>query len=527
MSKRPIEAIAGAEEAPEPEASSFEQNIRVVASGGGVTFTGKLFTNVLRLATAILLARVLGADELGLYNLALSGLNIAMGIALFGLDAAIVRFIAIMAGRKDEDGIWSVLQVGMGVALLLSALLGTLLFALSYPVADKVFNEPRLAPTLQLASVFVPLMVIYDQLGNALRGFKKFNEAVVAQYVYQPVTRLALIGALAILGLNARDAVIAYGLGSLSASIAMAYSLNKHFPIRRTWKLSRATFKDMVDFSFPVWLSGLLNKFQGNIQSVFLGTMNTITGVGVFGVASQITSVSGEFSSSISSTSKPVMAELQDRGDVDQMERIYQTANKWVAMVQIPIFMLMVIFPEAILSIFGESYVDGSTALIILAVASFIKVITGMGGTIIDMAGYTKLKLFNSFLRLVLYILLDYLLIPRFGLVGAAVAVLVGEGGVNLIRLAQVYLIFRILPVNPGFTRLLIAPSFALSSVYLVSTWLPSDTDLIQAGVKIATMFATYAAIMLLFGMTQKEKARFKAFYHQALNAVRERAVQT
>jgi O-antigen/teichoic acid export membrane protein len=196
-------------------------------------------------------------------------------------------------------------------------------------------------------------------------------------------------------------------------------------------------------------------------------------------------------------------------------------------MVQIPIFMLMVIFPEAILSIFGESYVDGSTALIILAVASFIKVITGMGGTIIDMAGYTKLKLFNSFLRLVLYILLDYLLIPRFGLVGAAVAVLVGEGGVNLIRLAQVYLIFRILPVNPGFTRLLIAPSFALSSVYLVSTWLPSDTDLIQAGVKIATMFATYAAIMLLFGMTQKEKARFKAFYHQALNAVRERAVQT
>jgi O-antigen/teichoic acid export membrane protein len=523
MSKPPVDALAAAEDVSEPKASTFEQNINVVASGGGVTFSGKLFTNVLRLGTAILLARILGADELGLYNLALSGLSIAMGISLFGLDAALVRFIAVMAGRSDDEGIWDVLQVGMGISLLLSAILGTGLFALSYVAADSLFHEPRLAPALQLASVFVPLMVIYDQLGNVLKGFKKFNEAVVAQYVYQPIVRLALIGLLAIIGLNAKTAVIAYGFGAVSSSVAMIYSLNKHFPLRRPLRLSLKILKEMMIFSVPVWLSGLLNQFQGNIQSVFIGTMNTIAGVGVFGVASQITSVSGEFSSSISSTSKPVMAELQDRGDVRQMERIYQTANKWVAIVQIPIFLLMVIFPSAILSIFGESYVDGSTALIILAVASFIKVITGMGGIIIDMAGYTNLKLLNSVLRLGLYIGLDYLLIPRFGLVGASIAVLVGEGGVNLLRLAQVYFIFGILPVNPGFVRLLLAPATALASVLLLTTWLPSGTNLVHATIKIGIMFGTYAAVMLLFGLTDDEKTLFKGFYRQAVTAVRKR----
>lgn len=523
MSKRPIEAVADSGDVPEPKASTFEQNISVVAGGGGVTFSGKLFTNVLRLGTAILLARILGADELGLYNLALSGLSIAMGISLFGLDAALVRFIAVMSGRGDDEGIWDVLQVGVGISLLLSAILGTALFALSYVVADRVFHEPRLAPALQLASAFVPLMVIYDQMGNVLKGFKKFNEAVVAQYVYQPIVRLLLIGLLVIVGLNARTAVIAYGLGAVSSSVAMIYSLNKHFPVRRPLRFSWRTVKEMTNFSGPVWMSGLLNQFQGNIQSVFIGTMNTIAGVGVFGVASQITSVSGEFSSSINSTSKPVMAELQDRGDVHQMERIYQTANKWVVIVQIPIFLLMVIFPRAILSVFGESYIDGSKALIILAVAAFIKVITGMGGIIIDMAGYTKLKLFNSFLRLVIYIGLDYLLIPRFGLVGASIAVLVGEGGVNLLRLAQVYFIFRILPVNPGFLRLLLAPGTALMSVLLLTTWLPSGTNLVHAGVKIGIMFGTYAAVMLLFGLTDDEKTLFRGFYRQAMSAVRER----
>ncbi|MBG7610054.1 MAG: oligosaccharide flippase family protein, partial [Anaerolineae bacterium] len=143
--------------------SSFERNIGVVARGGGITFAGKLFLNVLRFGMALFLARILGADQLGLYSLSLSALNITMGLALFGLDAAIIRFIAVMASREDEDGIWGAIQIGMGVSLILSALLGTVLYAFSFSIAEKVFHEPRLASLLQLASVFVPLMVINDQ----------------------------------------------------------------------------------------------------------------------------------------------------------------------------------------------------------------------------------------------------------------------------------------------------------------------------------------------------------------------------
>lgn len=515
-----MEAVVAAGELRGARGSTFKQNIDVVAKGGGVTFTGKLFTNVLRLATAILLARILGADQMGLYNLSLSGLNITMGIALFGLDAAIIRFIAVMVGREDEEGIWDVLQIGVGISMVFSALLGTALFALSYVVAEKVFHEPRLAPTLQLASVFVPLMVVNDQLGNALKGFKKFNEAVVAQYVYQPITRLVMIGILALTNLNAMTAVAAYGLATLSASIAMFYYLNKHFPVKRKVRMSRATIREMVNFSFPVWLSGLLTKFQGNIQSLFIGTMNTIAGVGIFGVASQITAVSGEFSSSINSTSKPVIAELQDRGDVRQMERIYQTANKWVVVVQVPIFMLMVLFPKPILSIFGQGYVDGAAALIILAVADFVNVSTGMGGIIIDMAGYTGLKLANSVARLILYIVLDYFLIPRWGLVGASMAVLVGEGSVNLLRLAQVYWIFRILPFNLGFLRLLLPPGVALASVLIIGTWLPAGTNLIYTGVNIGAMFLIYGVTLMVFGLTTEEKGLLRGYYDRSIEAV-------
>lgn len=515
-----MDSVVGVGNLGETKVSNFEQNINVVAKGGGITFAGKLFLNVLRFGTALLLARILGADQLGLYSLSLSALNIAMGLALFGLDAAIIRFIAVMASRKDEEGVWSAIQIGMGISFILSALLGTALYAFSFVLADKVFHEPRLAPLLQLASVFVPLMVVNDQLFNALRGFKKFNESVIAQYVYQPVTRIIMIGLLVIIGLNAQNAVATYGLATITASIVMFFSLNKRFSLKRTIKVAPKLMKEMLVFAVPVWLSGLMVQFQGNIQTLFIGTMNTITGVGIFSIASQITLVSGEFSSSINTTSKPVIAELHDRKDIKQMEHIYQLANKWVVMVQIPIFLFMVIFPKPILSMFGEGYSDGATALIILAVASFIKVSTGMGGIIIDMAGYTKMKLFNSLVRLALYIVLDYFLIPRWGLIGASVAVLVGEGSVNLLRLLQVYVIFRILPFNLSFIKPLIATGVAVAGVFLIGVWLPGEASLINAAIDTIVMCLVYAAVLLLLGLSLEEINLFKSAYAKARNMV-------
>lgn len=520
MRDQAMDKIVEVEKPGKPKVSNFEQNINVVAKGGGITFAGKLFLNVLRFATALLLARILGADQLGMYSLSLSALNITMGLALFGLDAGIIRFIAIMVGRKDEEGTWGAIQIGIGISFILSALLGTALYAFSFVVANRVFHEPRLAPLLQLASVFVPIMVVNDQLYNAIRGFKKFNESVIAQYVYQPVTRLVMIGLLAIIGLNAQYAVITYALSTVTASIAMFFVLNKRFSLKRTVKIAPGLLKEMMSFAFPVWLSGLMVKFQGNIQTLFLGTMDTLAGVGIFSIVNQITMVSGEFSSSINTTSKPVIAELNDRKDVRQMEHIYQLANKWVVMVQIPIFLFMVIFPKPILSLFGESYTGGATALMILAVANFVKVSTGMGGIIIDMAGYTRMKLFNSFIRLALYIVLDYFLIPRWGLIGAATAVLAGEGGVNLLRLLQVYIIYRILPFNLSFIKPLIGTGAALASVFLIGVWLPSEANLINAAVNTVIMCLVYAAVLLMLGLSVEEINLFKGAYAKARTLV-------
>jgi len=493
------------------DTSDFENNISAVAKGGGITFIGKLFTNVIRLALAIVLARVLGTTQLGYYNLALSAGNIAMGIALFGLDASVIRFIAIMVARDDEEGTWESIQIGIGISLFLSSVMGVLLYAFSFYLSETVFNNPDFAPYLQLISVFVPLLVVNDQLFNSLRGFKEFNLSVLAQYIYQPITRLIIVGVLLVVGLNAKTAIASYGLATLTASGAMFYYLNRQFPLKRTLGVSKKVLKEIVVFSVPVWLSSLLVKFQGNIQTIFIGSLSTISGVGIFSVAGQISMVSGEFSSSINTTAKPIIAELNEKEDLPQMERIYQMANKWVVIAQLPIFLVMVMFPATLLSIFGEDYTEGASALIILAIAGLIKVGTGMGGIIIDMTGYTKMKLVNSIIRLATFIILDLLLIPKWGVVGAAIAVLGGEGGVNILRMVQVFFIFRILPFNRSFFKPILATAGAVLMVTLTSHFMPFETNYLLAALNILIMVLAYIGLIFLFGFSEEEVNLFKA----------------
>jgi O-antigen/teichoic acid export membrane protein len=486
-------------------APAFKHNMTAVAKGGGVIFTGKLFLDAVRFITAFILARLLGAKSYGMYSLALSATNIGVGVALLGLDAALIRYVAVMVGRKDDEAVWGTMQVGVIVAMLLSAVTGTILFGFAYTIADKAFDKVSLAPLLQVAAVLIPILTLSELIASITKGFKRMDYPVIAQFVFQPIFRLLMIVILAVTKFDPFLAIITFGLADFGASLLMIYYLNRVYPLKRPLSPAKRDLKGLLVFSLPVWISGLMVKFQNNIQAVVLGTMGSITGVGLFAVASQITAVSGHFTSSINVSSKPIVAQLHDQNDMQQLGQIYQTANKWAVMVQLPIFLLMVIYPGALLSIFGNSYVEGAAALIVLAVADLMNVGTGMGGVILDMTGYTRLKLLNSILRLVIYIGLDLLLIPHWGLMGAAMAVLVGEGTVNFLRLIQVYILFKLLPFNEGFIKPVIAAAVAASAALLLGIWLPAGSSLINAAVGGVLLLLIYTSTTYLLGFSKEE----------------------
>jgi O-antigen/teichoic acid export membrane protein len=487
-----------------PRAS--DRNIFLAAKGGGLIFMGTLFTYGCRLVIGILLARFLGAEQYGLYNLTLTAGQIAAGLALLGMRLALVRYISLFASQRDTAGLWGTLQVGLGLPTIMGLLIGIALYALATPIAEQLFHEPRLVPLLRLASLVVPLLALDNILAAATRGFKKMQYTVIAEQISQPMIRLVLIGVLAIVGLNATKAVTAYIVGLIITFAMLLYFLDRLFSLRRPLRTARRDTKGMLRFALPAYLSELIDTFGGSLQTVLLGALNTATTVGIFAVADQVSAMSKMFNLSIGTVSMPIVSELYGRGEREQMARFYQTMTKWALTLNLPVFLTVLLFPGLILAIFGEDFVGGTGALTILAWANLAFAGTVICGAVLNMTGNTSLRLMNSIVVLGLALGLNVLLIPRWGVVGAATAALVGTVVVNLLRVSEVFILFRLLPYNVSFIKPVAAGLVALAAGWLIRQLFHTETNLVYTAINVAILSAVYVGMILLLGLSREDR---------------------
>jgi O-antigen/teichoic acid export membrane protein len=129
-----------------------------------------------------------------------------------------------------------------------------------------------------------------------------------------------------------------------------------------------------------------------------------------------------------------------------------------------------------------------------------------MGGIILEMTGYINLKLVNSFVRLFLYLSLNVLLIPRWGIVGAATAALVGEGTINLLRLLEVFVLFRLLPYNRSFFKPVGAGLLTLAIAWAIGQWGPAEAGLLYTAIHVLILLAVYVGTIVLLGLSLEDR---------------------
>ena len=501
-----IKLEAGQGSIQETSASQAEQDMLYTVKGGSALMFGRLVTYVSRFAITFFLARSLGAEDYGLYSLAITAATIAGAISVFGLDTTMTRYIAIMNSRSDKAGLWGVIQVGIGVSLLLSVLVSTCLFALAYPISTTIFHDLRLAPLLQVASLVVPFLTLSDVLAGATRGFKNMTDTVIAQNIVQPILRLGLIILVAIGDLSLPAAILIFGIADLAASLVLLYFLNRRFNLRRSLAQGRRNTREILSFTVPLGLSDLLTTFRSNIQTLLIGSLGTIRGVGIFSIVNQVTLIGNIFHTSMNQSAKPLIAELNDQGSHQRLEQVYQTTTRWVVTLNMPMILIVMLFPGPIMSIFGKSFASGAPALAIMGLVNFVNVATGMCGTILDMTGHNRMKLVNSIIRVSAGILASFLLIPRWGIIGAAFAALIHEIISNSLPLVQLWIMYRILPYNWDFLKPLTAGTAAAVVALLLRTWLPASDQLISILLQISLMLGVYILVIQLLGLSLEER---------------------
>ena len=135
------------------------------------------------------------------------------------------------------------------------------------------------------------------------------------------------------------------------------------------------------------------------------------------------------------------------------MSRLCKLVSRWILTMAIPISLIFVLYPGKVMLLFGPDYIVSAPVLVILTGAAFIQAILGAPGAVLTMAGYTRLALWNSLGAFILNIIMNIILIPRYGIYGAAWATLISLTAIGFTRVIEVHWILKISFLSKKFLK--------------------------------------------------------------------------
>ncbi len=149
--------------------------------------------------------------------------------------------------------------------------------------------------------------------------------------------------------------------------------------------------------------------------------------------------------------------------------------------------------------------------LVVLSVAQFINCITGGVGFTLSMTGKQYLEMYNSIAMVLINIVLNYFLIPEYGAMGAAIATSISIIAINLVRLAEVYIFYKIHPYSTDYFRGIICGVVAVIVLLIIRRHLPSDSHLIMLLSNSLVIAIIFVAGFSYNGFSEEDRLLFAA----------------
>lgn len=187
-------------------------------------------------------------------------------------------------------------------------------------------------------------------------------------------------------------------------------------------KSTKITYKRILKVSLPMSISFISLQIMQGIDVLFLEQYADFATVGHYGVAVKISTVVGIVLMSVNSIVAPKVSSLYFQNKTSELKSLISKASFFTFIFTTPIILLIFLFSGFILTQFGENYILAQSALVIILVGQVVNSFCGSVGVYLNMTG--KQVLFQNILlsALVVNILLNAILIPQYGMLGAAIS---------------------------------------------------------------------------------------------------------
>lgn len=497
--------------------------LKIVAKGGILVFASVLLEHVFTFARRLIIVRSLSTSDYGVYSLGISIVMLALVIAGMGIDVGVQRFVGIYRGRGDLEGVKGTVYSSV-IVTIIAILVTTGLLMLSSGSISSLLDMPKLSWIIMVMALLIPLMRITTLIVNIYRGFEIVTPKVFFMCIGNGLITLTTV-IVAVLVFDTLDSiVVALVIGNaISMAALIGYVLLRPTPLPKELK-PRFEYRKLLIFSVPLIVGGFASQIMLQTDTVMLGYFTTAARVGVYNAAVPLYRVLSIFLVAVGFIYAPVAARMIGEKKHGELRVLYPSVTKWLFMFTMPAWFIFFFYPsETLQFFFGSRYVGAAFALQILALGEFVHTIVGPSGQTLIAYGKTYLSMFNIVTAAVLNVILNLVLIPRYGIGGAAIATAISLFAQNVLFSGQIYYYYRINPFTRDYIKPVVASLLVLVALYYPMKLVLGITIWVLPIYYIAFLACSLGMVVLTGSIDSTDLALYRAIKQRLLGSIPEK----
>lgn len=437
----------------------FLHKLRYSKGHGGILARGAIGVFIVKVAGVgllfalhVMLARLLGAEQYGIYVYVWTWVNILAILCLLGFQISLVRFIAEYNIKQQWGLLRGILrkskQFVLGFSILVSAV-GT---AVIWFLGDKISNE--FVITFYIAFCVLPVFVFARLREASLRALKHAVQSVLLLQIVRPI--LMGMGLIAFLllaenSLTARYAMISNFTAVIAALLIGTLLLHRFLPESVGQTSPEFANKQWLNVSLPLLLIAGMSILLRRTDIVMLGALKGSEQAGIYSAASKVSNLVVFALVAFNAILTPIVSELYYTKQGKKLQKIITLSARSVFTVTLGISIVLFFSGKFLLNLFGQDFAIAYTSLFVLLMGNIVCSLAGPVSLLMTMTGYQKLAGKLILFSVIINVILNFFLIPSMGLLGAAISTALALSFKNIIMAVYVCKKMKLQPTVLGF----------------------------------------------------------------------------
>lgn len=393
-----------------------------------VTFIIRVASAVIAFVSQVLLARWMGSFEYGVF-VAVWVAIIALGsLTSIGFPTSVIRFVAEYREKKQFGYVHGVIRSSLAIAFLASTILACIGTAILYQWPEIV-KSYYVLPAF-LAAICLPMLALQGVLDGVARSFNWPRVAFLPTYIMRPLGILFVMFTAILIGFPPTAetgmwaAIIATYCSSTVQFLLLFTKLNKTIePAKPQHKVG-----SWIIIAFPVFLVEGFYVLVSSIDILFVGALMRPEDTAIYFASAKILALVHFVYFAVKAAVSHRYTAFHQAGDKQAFQSFVQKTVTWTFWPSLLIGLVMCVLGKFFLMLFGPEYVEGQVLLWILVAGIVIRSSVGPAEALLVMAGKQNICAGAYAVTLGVNVILNFILIPMYGLVGAAIATTIAFG---------------------------------------------------------------------------------------------------